>query len=50
MSEELDQIILRLEVIKDIVEDDDIADDLNEIINNLYAWENKNSPEETDDD
>ena len=49
MIDELDQIIVRLEIIKDLVENDDVADDLNETINDLCAWENENFPEETND-
>ena len=50
MIDELDQIIVRLEIIKDLVENDDVADDLNETINDLCEWEDENFPEETDDD
>ena len=49
MIGELDQIIVRLEIVKDLVENDDVADDLNGIINDLCEWEDKNFQEETDD-
>ena len=50
MIDELDQMILRLEVIKYCEENDDIADDLNEIVNDLCKWEDDNFPEGTDND
>ena len=50
MIDELDQIIVRLEIIKDLVENDDVADDLNETINDLCEWEEVYLKEKIDND
>ena len=39
MIDELDQIILRLEFVKDRAEDDEVISLLNDIIDDLCEWE-----------
>ena len=46
MSKALDQIILRLEFVKDRAEDDEVICLLNDIIDDLCEWEDENFPED----
>ncbi|VUT26462.1 MAG: hypothetical protein MOIL_01569 [Candidatus Methanolliviera sp. GoM_oil] len=41
MIDELDQIILRMEFVRDRAEDDEIVGMLNGIINDLCEWEDR---------
>ena len=50
MINELDQIILRLAFVKECIDDNIIADSLDEIIDDLREWANENFSEATDDD
>ena len=50
MIDELDQIVLRLEFVRDRVEDDEVISLLNGIIDDLCEWEDRHFLEETDDD
>ena len=50
MIDELDQIILRLEFVKDRVEDDDVVNSLNGIIDDLCEWEEVYLKERTTDE
>ena len=50
MIDKLDQIISKLEFVRDCVDEEGVVDDLTEIIDDLCEWENENFPEKTDDD